>query len=123
MSDSSTMAGTDTEVRYCDCACLGCESFHGVDVEEGQDAHHARLLLALDRSIAAACRSRGIAACDGIDDKAPCEIGTLHTRAGELAGALAAMLEDPAHVSRVESAVLTLAAQLRIEFVGKPKLS
>lgn len=56
----------------------GCSTFHRrSDIAEGQDAHHTRLLLALDVSLAAACRSRGIAACNGMDDDESCEVGTL----------------------------------------------
>jgi hypothetical protein len=78
----------------------GCKHLCAQDpAAEGQDAHHTRLLLALDLSIAAACRSRGIPACNGQDAADPhatdgCEIGRLHTRAAELAIALAAMIED-----------------------------
>ena len=84
-----------SEVHHCHCECLGCSTFHSSsDIAEGQEAHHTRLLLALDLSIAAACRSRGIAACNGIDDSEPCEVGALHTRSAELAIALAAAIEE-----------------------------
>jgi len=96
------------------CACLGCSTFHrSSDIAEGPYAHHTRLLLALDLSIAAARRSRGIAACDGIDDSAPCEVGMLHTRSAELAIALVAPIEEPsnsAHAGRATSAVDALLA-------------
>lgn len=47
-----------SEVHYCDCACLGCSTFHrSRDLAEVPDAHHTRLLLALDVTIAAACAS------------------------------------------------------------------
>ncbi len=81
------------------CTCRGCAHFHlDAAPTEGQDAHHTRILLALDLSLAAACRSRGVPACNGQDEDrhaaARCDVGTLHTRAGELAIALAAMLEQ-----------------------------
>lgn len=81
---------------HCECACLGCQHFCSqFPSVDGQNAHHARLLLALDRSIAAACRARGISACNGQGRCDPCEVGTLHTRAAELAIALAKVLDDP----------------------------
>ncbi len=40
------------------CTCLGCAHFHlDAAPAEGQDAHHTRILLALDLSLAAAFRS------------------------------------------------------------------
>jgi hypothetical protein len=116
-----------SEVHNCDCACLGCTTFHrSSDIAEGQDAHHRRLLLALDVSIAAVCRSRGIAACNGIDDDEPCEVGMLHTRAAGLAIALAAVIEEPsdsAFVERVASALDGLLAELVNVTAGKPRVS
>ena len=104
------------------CSCLGCRTFHlGAAPAEGQDAHHTRLLLALDLSLAAACRSRGIPACNGQDgDDAQatdgCDIGTLHTRAGELAVELAAAIEEPSSTRQAEragEALESLLAELR----------
>jgi hypothetical protein len=83
---------------YCDCECYGCQQFHA-DGTAGatRDDHTRRLLLAIDVSISAACRARGIAACDGYPGATedPCDIGTLHTRAAELAVALADVIENP----------------------------
>jgi hypothetical protein len=116
-----------SEVHHCGCACLGCAIFHrSSDLAEGQVAHHTRLLLALDVSIAALCRSRGIAACNGIDDDEPCEVGMLHTRAAGLAIALAAVIEEPsdsALVERVASALDGLLAELANITAGKPRPS
>src|SRR5690349_6927161 len=36
---------TMSEVHHCDCACLGCATYHrGRDVADGRDTHHTRLL-------------------------------------------------------------------------------
>lgn len=129
LSDGSAGV-TSMPSEYCDCECMGCSHFHG-SPEEGQDAHHARLLLALDRSLAAACRSRGIDACDGLNDDAPCEVGTLHTRAGELAVTLAAALENPrgtsagdrAHFDRAHDALEALLLDLATAVGDRPKVS
>ena len=120
-------------ICYCDCECKGCEHSHGgaLGIEEGRDAHHARLLLALDRSIAAACRSRGVDACDGLDDARPCTIGTLHTRAGELAAAIARVLDDPDgpstwsrdHFDAAHSALEVLLLDFHAAVTGRPRTS
>src|SRR5262245_41391911 len=116
-----------SETHHCDCACLGCATFHrSGDVADGRDAHHTRFLLALDLSIAAACRSRGIAACDGLDDNEPCEVGTLHTRSAELAIALAAAIEQPsddALVARATASLEALLAEFARTTAGKPMVS
>lgn len=119
---------SDRGLRYCDCACLGCLHFHGSgSLAEGQDAHHSRILIALDRSIAAACQSRGVAACDGLNDDAPCEVGTLHTRAAALAAALANAIENPDSEEYDDGSVQVAARELLIElgqaFAGKPRPS
>jgi hypothetical protein len=112
-----------SEVHNCDCICLGCASFHrSSDLAEGQDAHHTRLLLALDVSFAVACRSRGIVACSGIDDDESCEVGTLHTRAAGLAIAIEEP-SDVALVERVASALRGLLAELVNVIAGKARVS
>jgi len=59
---------------------------HGNGPAEGRQAHHTRLLLALDLSLAAARRSRVVPARNGQGEdphaSASCDVGTLHTRAG-----------------------------------------
>ncbi len=99
------------------CSCLGCKHYHlDAAPTEGQDAHHTRILLALDLSLAAACRSRGVRACNGQDDDphaaGGCDAGTLHTRAGELAVALAAMLEERGGTARAVAALEQLDVEL-----------
>jgi len=114
------------------CPCRGCRTFHlGAAPSEGQDAHHTRLLLALDLSLAAACRSRAVPACNGQDgDDAhatdSCDIGTLHTRAGELAVELAAAIEEPSSTRQAEragEALESLLAELRRVFGDRPRVS
>jgi hypothetical protein len=111
----------------CECLCLGCRSCPlGEAPAEGQDAHHTRLLLALDLSIAAACRSRGVAACNGIDDSEPCEVGSLHTRTAALAIALAAAIEQPSDgvlVERATSSLEALLAEFARTITGKAMVS
>jgi len=77
--------------------------------------------MAFDLSLAAACRARGIPACDGQEDDDPhatdgCDIGMLHARAAELAIALAAAIEDPGSrelITPAERATDALDALLR----------
>jgi hypothetical protein len=118
----------------CTCTCLGCRHFHlGAEPVEGQDAHHNRLLLALDRSIAAAFRARGVAACDGLDDSEPCEVGTLHSRTAQLAIALATVIESPSggdpdkhggtYQNRAINALEALFCALETHVAGRPVLS
>lgn len=82
---------------HCDCACLGCQHFcsSSGSPAAGKDAHHTRLLLALDRSIQAACLARGIASCDGLESDGACEAGALHTLSAGFAIALAEVLDKP----------------------------
>ena len=110
----------------CTCTCLGCQHFHyGHAPAAGQDAHHMRLLLALDLSIAAACRSRGIKACNGQDgdDDEPCEIGTLHARTGRLAIALAAMIADHTDSAQAAAALCALSVELAKVIGGRTRVS
>ena len=77
-------------------------------------------------SIAAACRSRGIAACNGVDDDEPCEVGTLHARSADLAIAFAAVIEessDSTLVERVASSLDALLVELANATAGKPRVS
>lgn len=69
-----------------------------------RDENYARILRALDISIAAASESRGIECCDcvgygdGYSDVQPgeCKLGDVHTKAALVAGALADMIANPA---------------------------
>jgi hypothetical protein len=113
----------------CTCTCLGCEHFHlgGTPPTEGQDAHHTRILLALDLSLAAACRSRGVPACNGQGEDPHtadgCDVGALHTCAGELAIALAAMLEERGGLERAVAALEQLDAELGRVLGNRPHVS
>lgn len=114
----------------CDCGCFGCSLFHhDGDIGEGREAHQSRLLLALDRSIQALCRSRGIAACNGLDEddqhEGACEVGDLHTRAGLLAFAMGIAFEDPteATATKVLDAMASLLIGIDKLTSGKPRVS
>ena len=114
----------------CECPCLGCEYFCVQDPPaEGQDAHRTRLLLALDLSIAAACRTRGIAACNGQEHDAHatgCDMGALHSRVGELAVELATAIDDPSsskQAVRAGDALEALLTELRRVIGDKPRVS
>lgn len=116
----------------CECACRGCRTYC-LDTQpaDGRDAHHTRILLALDRSIAATCRARGVSACNGVADDEPCEVGTLHTRAAEFAVALADVLAEPlgksttdrAHIDHAHSTLDRLLLEVTDVLAGKPRLS
>ena len=105
----------------CGCTCRGCRHFHlAAKPAEGEAAHHARLLMAFDLSLAATCRSRAMPACNGLGGDDPhatgCEISSLHSRAGELAVELAAAIEDPSsdkQAGRAGDALTALLAELR----------
>lgn len=110
--------------RTCECSCLGCKHFCGQDAPvDGHQAHHVRMLVALDRSVAAAARGRGIPACDGLDDDAPCDLGMMHSVAAEVAIAFAAMLEDPTTDTHehLEDKMLKFSVELERRFAGYPK--
>ena len=93
--------------------------FHAGNAQiDGHDAHHTRLLLALDLSVAAACRAQGVDACDGLAADAHCEVGTLRTKTAELASALAAAIEDPASRSASDQ-LAALLEELRRVIGGK----
>lgn len=81
------------------------------------------MLVALDRSVAAAARGRGIPACDGLDDDTPCDIGMLHSVTAEVAIAFAAMLEDPTNDTHehLEDKMLKFSMELERCFAGHPK--
>ena len=106
----------------CGCTCRGCRHFHlAAEPAEGEHAHHARLLMAFDLSLAATCRSRAMPACNGQGSDDPhatsgCEMGSLHSRAGELAVELAAAIEDPSsdkQAGRAGEALAALLVELR----------
>ena len=110
--------------RQCECSCLGCKYFCGQDAPvDGHPAHHARLLVALDRSVAAAALARGIPACDGLDLDAPCDIGIMHSVAAEVAIAFAAMIDEPTVVAHehLEDKMLKFSIELERRFAGHPK--
>jgi hypothetical protein len=106
----------------CGCTCRGCRHFHlAAKPAEGEAAHHARLLMAFDLSLAATCRRRAMPACNGQGSDDPhatsgCEMGSLHSRAGELAVELATAIEDPSsdkQAGRVGDALAALLIELR----------
>ena len=113
--------------KHCTCTCRGCQHFHLDHAPaEGHDGHHTRLLLALDRSSAAACRSRGIPACNGIGDDSAgdCEIGSLHTRTAELVLSLARAFEEPQAIEiAAVSSLMAFLEDLARVVGGKPRVS
>jgi hypothetical protein len=78
-------------------------------------------------SLAAASRSRGVAACNGQREDphaaAGCDVGALHTRAGDLAIALAAMLEERGGVRRAVAALEQLDAELARVIRDRPRVA
>lgn len=80
-----------------------------------------KLLRALDDSLAEAAHARGIAACNGRDDSAECEIGSLHTADAILANRLAAAICEPHNDEhQVLPALVGLLAALRSTFPRRP---
>lgn len=110
---------------------MGCDLFcyQGGSAAEGATAHHARLLMALDRSLAALCKSRGIVACDGLDEYnqhgGECEVGELHTRTSDFAHRLAAALEEPSDRSATMAlgALASLLSDVTMLIAGRPRVS
>lgn len=93
-----------------------------IRTDDGRNAHVHRILRALDVSIAAAARGRDINACLGLDDDGtPCEIGSLHTTAGNFAHALGTLIADPhGYTGAAHEALATLIASLQEAFTPLP---